>query len=160
MCVWALTLTCIHTSHPLVPSHMQRHSVINVLQPGGCFDLSHCVHVRQAPGIPPFSDLLPGWSDREQERYSGKESEKKRVLLHCDLSPGPAQGAGLSPLHHMGLSAAWCVPPVLFQLSGYSPKPKGVFNLGLGITGLTVNSSRVKGLGRCPKPSMFHAPLA
>lgn len=51
-------------------------------------------------------------------------------------------------------SSMCCFPAVLFQLSGYSPKLKGVFNGGCGITGLTVNSSEVKGLGRCPKPSM------
>lgn len=49
-------------------------------------------------------------------------------------------------------SAAWCFPPVLFQLSCYSLKPEGVFNGGLGITGLTFNSSGVKGPGHCPEP--------
>lgn len=56
-----------------------------------------------------------------------------------------------SPLHG-------AFPPVLFQLSCYSPKPEGVFNRGLGITGLTFNSSGVKGPGHCHE-SMLHTTL-
>jgi len=82
--------------------------------------------------------------DREKERER-KRRVKKRVLLPFDLSPGPKRGAGLCPPRSVVLFL-----PLLFQLSGYSPKPKGVFNGGLGITGPTVNSSEVKGLGRCP----------
>lgn len=48
---------------------------------------------------------------------------------------------------------------MLFQLSCYSPKPEGVFNRGLGITGLTFNSSGVKGPGHCPEPSMLRTTL-
>lgn len=80
--------------------------------------------------------------------------KKKKVLLPCDLSPGQA-GSRVEPTtpHEAALHGA--STPLLFQLSGYSPKPKGVFNRGLGITGLTVNSSKVKGLGCCPKPCML-----
>lgn len=71
-----------------------------------------------------------------------------------------AQGWEWAWAHHVTkVSAAWCFPPVLFLLSCYSLKPEGVFNGGLGITGLTFNSFGVKGPGRCPEPSMLHTTL-
>ncbi|TNN74963.1 hypothetical protein EYF80_014708 [Liparis tanakae] len=54
---------------------------------------------------------------------------------------GPKRGAGLCPPRRMRPRCVVLFLPLLFQLSGYSPKPKGVFNGGLGITGPTVNSS-------------------
>lgn len=56
-------------------------------------------------------------------------------------------------------STAWHISLLLFQLFGYSPKPKGVFHRGPRITGLNVNSSEVKGLGRWLKLSITHPPL-
>lgn len=37
--------------------------------------------------------------------------------------------------------------------------PRGSLTGGLGITGLTVNSSGVKGPGHCPEPPMLHTTL-
>lgn len=149
----ACTLTSIYLTLAGSVTH-SRHSVINVLQPVGSFDLSHCVHPPQAPGSPPpFDLLLPAWSMFEREREKKKFSYPVTSLQALSREWGWAHHATWGP-------AAWCSTPLLFQLSGYSPKPKGVFNGGLGITGLTVNSSKVKGLGRCPKPCMLRTPLA
>lgn len=72
---------------------LQRHLAINVLQPGGSFDLSHCVHPPQAPGSPPPSDLLlPAWSMFERKR----REEGKSSLTLWPLSR-PWAGSGVEP---------------------------------------------------------------
>lgn len=108
---------------------------------------------REATSLWPPAWLIYVWVSQRE-----KEEEKKKAKRCVPLRP--EQGVGLSPYPAAWGSAAWCFPPLLFQLSGYSAKPKGVFNRGLGITSLTVNSSKVKGLGRCPKPRMLRAPPA
>ncbi len=90
---------------------------------------------------------------RERER----EKERKKFSYPVTSLQARSREWGWAR-HATWGSAAWRFSPLLFQLSGYSPKPKGVFNGGFGITGLTVNSSKVKGLGHCPKPSMLHTP--
>ena len=126
---------------------------------GGASDLSHCIHPPQAPGSPPPSDLLPGWSIFERERGREKEREKK-VLLPCDLSPDPGQRLRSSPPYH--IMALLCGAVLLCYSSSLVTvlHPWGSLTGAWGSQAWLLTAPRWKGLGRCPKPSMLHTPLA
>lgn len=55
-------------------------------------------------------------------------------------------------------SAAWCSPPLLFQLSGYSLKPKGVFNGALGSQAWLLTAPRWKASDTALSPPCYTLP--
>lgn len=109
-----------------------------------------CVHSSQSvASSPPPSDVLPAPAMLLRELGGAKNSldswplSRPRTGSQPELTMSPD-----SPLHGAFLLC-------YFNSLVTVLNPRGCLTGGLGITGLTVNSSGVKGPGHCPEPPML-----
>lgn len=163
----ALAFTCVLTDRP--PSLAcsvthSRHPVINVLKQGGgeggaLLTLATVSTQRRPQGVRlPLTSRCPADACLRERGGGGKEFSCPVTSLRALSAGVGVGGVGPTTPHEAPLRGAFvlCYSNSLVTVLN----PRGSLTGGLGITGLTVNSSGVKGLGRCPKPCVSHAPLA
>ena len=125
---------------------------------------AHCVPLgAHLPLTSCLADLCLQERERERDREREREREREKEGIKKKYSHPMTSLQALSRewgwAHHATWgSTAWCSPPLLFQLSGYSPKPKGVFNGALGSQAWLLTAPRWKASDAALSPPCYTLP--